>query len=333
MSGRSSGSSPYSVVESKAVDRRAAPWPAREQVEAPVGALRAALAREHAGRVLLLAPVRVHARRVGEVAGQVLLEQEREQVAPVAVLRHRELRHLVVAQRLGVVGAADLAAAHRVRVLGVGRGLRDRGPAAQQLEALAADRLERVVVGGAQPRPRGIARRRRARRPDSARAARAARDRRARAAPRRGCWRGSPPRRDAAGRPARAGRSRRSRRGSACGSPAPARAARRVRSGPGRPPPSARPPSPDFSSSLRHSAANRRFTPGSLKRLAMVGNTGIASSGSWNAVRLRRHCLRTSRSASSAPRFSNLLSAISSAKSSMSIFSSWLAAPYSLVIT
>ena len=48
---------------------------------------------------------------------------------------------------------------------------------------------------------------------------------------------------------------------------------------------------------------------------------------------MRRHCLRTSRSASSAPRFSNLLSAISSAKSSMSIFSSWLAAPYSLVIT
>jgi len=88
-----------------------------------------------------------------------------------------------------------------------------------------------------------------------------------------------------------------------------------------------------FSSSLRHSAANRRLTPGSLKRLAMVGNTGTASSGCWNAARLRRHCLRTSRSASSAPRFSNLLSAISSAKSSMSIFSSWLAAPYSLVMT
>ena len=65
----------------------------------------------------------------------------------------------------------------------------------------------------------------------------------------------------------------------------------------------------------------------------MVGNTGTSASGVWNAVWLRFHCLRTSRSASSAPRFSNLLSAISSAKSSMSIFSSWLAAPYSLVIT
>ena len=43
--------------------------------------------------------------------------------------------------------------------------------------------------------------------------------------------------------------------------------------------------------------------------------------------------MRTSRSASSEPRLSNLLIAIRSAKSSMSIFSSCVAAPYSAVIT
>src|SRR5690606_2073104 len=45
------------------------------------------------------------------------------------------------------------------------------------------------------------------------------------------------------------------------------------------------------------------------------------------------HCLRMSRRASSAPRLSYLFSTTSSAKSSMSIFSSWLGAPKSLVIT
>jgi hypothetical protein len=44
-------------------------------------------------------------------------------------------------------------------------------------------------------------------------------------------------------------------------------------------------------------------------------------------VAVARHCLRTSRSASSAPRLSNLFSTTRSAKSSMSIFSSWLGAP------
>ena len=74
-------------------------------------------------------------------------------------------------------------------------------------------------------------------------------------------------------------------------------------------------------------------TPSSLKREAMVPNTGILSGGVEKALRLRCICLRTSRNASSAPRRSNLLIATKSAKSSMSIFSSWLAAPYSGVIT
>ena len=51
------------------------------------------------------------------------------------------------------------------------------------------------------------------------------------------------------------------------------------------------------------------------------------------ASRLRTSCRPTSRSASSAPRRSNLLIATTSAKSSMSIFSSWEAAPNSGVIT
>ncbi len=94
------------------------------------------------------------------------------------------------------------------------------------------------------------------------------------------------------------------------------------------------------SPSVRPSAASRGFsawysavTPSSLKRLAMVPNTGICSGGSLKASRLRCTCLATSRSASAAPLRSNLLMATNSAKSSMSIFSSWLAAPNSGVIT
>jgi hypothetical protein len=74
-------------------------------------------------------------------------------------------------------------------------------------------------------------------------------------------------------------------------------------------------------------------TPSSLKRAAMVPYTGIAS-GDWPKLcRFLCTCLRTSRKASSAPLRSNLLMATKSAKSSMSIFSSWLAAPNSGVMT
>ncbi len=65
----------------------------------------------------------------------------------------------------------------------------------------------------------------------------------------------------------------------------------------------------------------------------MVPNTGIWSVGVLQASWLRCICLDTSRSASKAPLRSNLLTAINCAKSNMSIFSSWLAAPYSGVIT
>ena len=75
------------------------------------------------------------------------------------------------------------------------------------------------------------------------------------------------------------------------------------------------------------------FIPGSLNCEAIVPYTGSSSSVLANALWLRLYCLRTSRSASSEPRLSNLLIAIASAKSSMSIFSSCVAAPYSAVIT
>ncbi len=75
------------------------------------------------------------------------------------------------------------------------------------------------------------------------------------------------------------------------------------------------------------------MTPRSWNWWAQVGNAGSPSSGMVNSARLRRSCLRTSRSASSAPGRSNLLIATRSAKSSMSIFSSCIEAPYSGVMT
>ncbi len=65
----------------------------------------------------------------------------------------------------------------------------------------------------------------------------------------------------------------------------------------------------------------------------MVPKTGMESGARSKAWRFLCTCLATSRRASAAPLRSNLLMATKSAKSSMSIFSSWLAAPYSGVIT
>jgi len=73
--------------------------------------------------------------------------------------------------------------------------------------------------------------------------------------------------------------------------------------------------------------------PRSLNCEAIVPYTGTSSSPASNMPRLRLYCFFTSRSASNAPRLSNLLRAIISAKSSISIFSNCVAAPYSGVIT
>ena len=75
------------------------------------------------------------------------------------------------------------------------------------------------------------------------------------------------------------------------------------------------------------------MTPSSLKVAALVPKTGMSSQDLPNASRLRTSWRPTSLRASSAPRRSNLLIATTSAKSSMSIFSSCDAAPNSGVIT
>ena len=75
------------------------------------------------------------------------------------------------------------------------------------------------------------------------------------------------------------------------------------------------------------------MTPSSSKVAALVPNTGMSCHAAPKASRLRTSWRPTSRRASSAPRRSNLLIATASAKSSMSIFSSWDAAPNSGVIT
>ena len=77
----------------------------------------------------------------------------------------------------------------------------------------------------------------------------------------------------------------------------------------------------------------RAVTPLSLNVAALVPKTGMSSGRAPNASRLRISWRDTSRSASAAPRRSNLLIATTSAKSSMSIFSSCEAAPNSGVIT
>ena len=77
----------------------------------------------------------------------------------------------------------------------------------------------------------------------------------------------------------------------------------------------------------------RAVTPSSLNREATVPKTGSSSSATPGCSPVRASWRRTSRRASSPPRRSNLLMATASAKSSMSIFSSWDAAPNSGVMT
>ena len=88
-----------------------------------------------------------------------------------------------------------------------------------------------------------------------------------------------------------------------------------------------------FSTSTALRCWYRAVTPSSLKVAAEVPYTGMSSGRMPNASRLRTSWRPTSRRASLAPRRSNLLIATTSAKSSMSIFSSCEAAPNSGVIT
>jgi hypothetical protein len=107
-------------------------------------------------RVFFLAAIRIDAGRVREVSRQVFLQQEDQLLAPVAIARHGQLGHAVVAQRRQVVLATDFLAAHPVGILVVGGRLRERRPLPQQRDAIGADGLERIVVGAAQADDRAI---------------------------------------------------------------------------------------------------------------------------------------------------------------------------------
>ena len=140
------------AVERDRVERRGQAvrrLPARHEVEAPVRALGDPLAREHPGRFLAASPVGVDARGVGVGAGQVVLHQEAQQVAPVRILGQRQLRHPQVAQRRDVVVARDLAAADRVAVLVSARGVDALGPLLQEFRGFGADFGECLLIAPA----------------------------------------------------------------------------------------------------------------------------------------------------------------------------------------
>jgi hypothetical protein len=121
----------------------------RQQLEAPVGAERVALAGEHAGRVLVVALEREDAGGEREPAGKVLAAQEAEQLAVAGVAGHGHPGDLVARQRLAGQRSADLAVADRHRLLVAGVRLRHRRPVAQLLQDAVRDvrarRLEQLA--------------------------------------------------------------------------------------------------------------------------------------------------------------------------------------------
>src|SRR5258708_21241884 len=128
----------------------------RQVVEAPVGALRPPLAGERARRVLFLAAVGIRRSGVGVEAGQVLVQDEVQPLAPVLEVWHRELRHAQARQALGVVLPLHPALAHPVGVVRRGGRAYPLGPGFELPHTLGADLLQGVVVGGAQLAPGGI---------------------------------------------------------------------------------------------------------------------------------------------------------------------------------
>ena len=149
------------AVERGRVERRREPselLTSREIMEAPVGALRRTLAGEHADRVLLLAAIRIDARGVGIGTRQVLQQQEAQRLAPIAERGRDDLRDAVAAQRLGEVGAAQLAPADLVGVLVGANRCGALRPLAQRGDPLGADRCHRAIVTRAQRHHRTVRR-------------------------------------------------------------------------------------------------------------------------------------------------------------------------------
>src|SRR5580692_12733823 len=85
-------------------------------MEAPVSPLRGTLAGKHADWVFLFTTIRIHAPGIGVCAGQVLTENELQDLPPVAEIWRRELRNAAVAQGLAVILARHLPPAHRIGI-------------------------------------------------------------------------------------------------------------------------------------------------------------------------------------------------------------------------
>ena len=151
MSGRRSGSLPYSVTESKAVDRRLAGMPSDSSLKrllvrngspSPanmrVGILALALEREGAGGV-------------GIAARHVVQHQPFEDLAVILVLRQADLANRRAGKRLGGQGGADFLVADLDHVLVAGIGLAHLRPLGQQL---AGGRVEAGLALIGQPQHR-----------------------------------------------------------------------------------------------------------------------------------------------------------------------------------
>jgi hypothetical protein len=123
---------------------------ASDIVETAIRALRRTLAREHAGRIFLLAPIRIHGRRVRIRAGQIFVEDERQDLAPIDGTRHGDLRNLAARQRDRVVVAGHVAVADLVREFLLRDGLEALRPGFQLADCVRTHGVQLGVIGGAQ---------------------------------------------------------------------------------------------------------------------------------------------------------------------------------------
>src|SRR5690606_6997880 len=100
--------------------------------------------------------VRVDATGVGVPAGQVLLLQEGQQLAPAAVGGGGDLRDLQVGEGFAVVVDPDGLVADQVFVDFVGDGFEAGGPVAEEFQRLGVQGLDGVVVALPQGQQRFI---------------------------------------------------------------------------------------------------------------------------------------------------------------------------------
>ena len=122
--------------------------PSRDVVEATVGALRAALAGEHARRVLVLALEGEDAGGERELPRRRLAQEPGQHVAPVLVPGQGDLGDAQVRQRLAHQVELDHLVAHLVLVLGGGVALAGRRPLVEQLLVVGAELPLQLAIHG-----------------------------------------------------------------------------------------------------------------------------------------------------------------------------------------